>query len=825
MEYNDIICVLLCGGQGKRMRSTDRHKVCFPIAGTPTIVRTVGMLKSVGLRRFLIVVGQMAEQVIATLAQEHPDVAFIYQTAPRGTGHAAACAVEYLKSAGYDGKVMILMGDKIIQPHVVAELIDLHARDCPGLTLTTLPKTTRTTAGRVVIDSAGRTLGIVELADIHRASKTRRSIRLAGRRLSAGQIERSSPTVNASLYLFEADTLYKAIASLTDDNAQGELYLTDTVEHAARTGQKIALMHVDNEEDLMAYNTPEELLSASEVLQQRLDRRRRITAARPKLSRRRFRPAGEWLKMFEQNTPRLRRVMTVIYGPDENLLSERLKAFTGVLKTFIRSHGAERRVVLTRAPGRINLLGRHIDHRGGYVNVMAINHEVIMVAAPREDDTVTMVNQSGREFPRRRFRIGELLRSADWYDWMDFINSATVRQVLEASRGDWSNYARAAMLRLQHACPDHRLAGADFAVTGNIPLGAGLSSSSAMVVGVAEVAVALNGLDITTQQFVDLCGEGEWFVGSRGGSADHAAIRSGERGRIARVGFFPFRIEQTITWPDDLALVIANSGVLAAKSAGARDTYNQRVACYNLAEMILRLRSPILRNIEHLRDVNPETLGVSPAEVYRTLQLLPLKITRRAAASLLKDESNRLEEIFSSHKNIGPYRVRDVAMFGVAECRRSDMYAELLKDKRGREIGTLMRYSHDGDRVVRYSGNGRPRPHVLSYSDARLNRLIADVTSDDPARYVDAALWAQPGRYACSTPEIDLLVDIACSTKGVLGAQLAGAGLGGCAMILCRSDAVGRVMSALRKGYYRPRGLKFDCHLCRPVAGSGPLTI
>ncbi len=824
MEHNEIVCVILCGGQGKRMRSTDRHKVCFGIAGTPAIVRTVGTLKSVGLSRFLIVVGQMAEQVIATVTAEHPDVAFVYQSSPRGTGHAVAAAVSVLSAAGHDGYVLVLMGDKVIQPNVVAELLNRHAETAPNLTVTTLPKTSSTTAGRVVTDSAGRALGIVELPDIRRAARTRRPVRLAGRRLTAGQIERRSQSVNASLYLFEAQTLYRAIASLNDDNAQGELYLTDTVEHIAGAGGKIALMHVKKEQDLMAYNTPEELLAVEEVLRLRLAGRRRITAAKPKLSRRCLRPAGQWLKIIEQNPPRLRRAMTAIYGPDEDLLSERLKALAGVTRTFIKAYGPTRPVVLTRAPGRINLLGRHIDHRGGYVNVMAINREVVMAAGPREDDTVTLVNQQASEFPRRQFRIGELLRSANWFDWMDFINSATVRQVLDASRGDWSNYAKAAILRLQHACPDHRLTGADYAVAGNIPMGAGLSSSSAMVVGVAEVAVALNGLDMTTQQFVDLCGEGEWFVGSRGGAADHAAIRSGERGRIARVGFFPFDIAETIAWPDGLAMVIANSGIRAAKSAGARDTYNHRIACYNLAEMIMRRRVAILRNMEHLREVDPGALGVSPAEVYRALKQVPVQVTRRGAARLLADESDRFKEIFATHDDVGPYRLRDVAMFGIAECRRSDMYADLLRKKRGSQIGTLMRISHDGDRVVRFTGR-KTKAHVLSYSDARLERLITEVTSGDPERCAEAALWAQPGRYACSTKEIDLLVDLACSTKGVLGAQLAGAGLGGCAMILCRTDAVRGVFSALRKGYYRPRGLKFDVHLCHPVAGSGILSI
>ncbi len=822
MEPGDIACVILCGGEGKRMGSADRHKVCFPIAGTPAIVRTVGMLKSVGIKRFLIVVGTTAQQVIDTVTAEHPDVAFVYQRQPRGTGHAVACAVEVLKAAGHNGPVLVTMGDKIIQPHVVERLLAAHAVQRAELTLTALPKTPGTTAGRIVTDAAGRVSGVVELADIRRAAEMRRRVRVGGRRMTAGRIERSR-SVNASLYMFEAPSLYDAVAALNDENAQGELYLTDTVAHVAGRGGRVGVLEVANPEDLMAYNTPEELLAVGQVFARRLSRRRRIAKVSAKLSGRSFRRAGEWLKIVQQNPPRLRRVLTAVYGADEGLLSERRKAFAGVLKRFIKTFGPRRRAVLARAPGRINLMGRHVDHRGGYVNVMAISREVILVAAPRDDDKVSLANLRPREFPDREFRVGELLKSADWFDWMDYIDSTTVRQVLEAYRGDWSNYAKAAVLRLQHACPDHRLSGFDCVVDGNIPMGAGLSSSSAVVVAVAEAAVALNGLDLTTQQFVDLCGEGEWFVGSRGGSADHAAIRGGERGKVARVGFFPFRIEETIPWPEGLSLVIANSHVRAAKSEGARDTFNQRVATYNLAEVLLPRRSAVLRSMRHLRDVDPDALGVSPGEIYRALKRLPVQVTRRSAEELLPDGHQRLEEIFATHRNIGPYRLRDVATYGIAECRRSDMFAELLRAGELKELGLLMQISHDGDRVVRFC-DGRAVRHRLSYGDARLERLIADVASDNPARRAPAALWAQPGRYACSTKEIDFIVDTVTARPGVVGAQIAGAGLGGCAMILLKTEALSGTLKTLRESYYRPRRLKFDVHVCQPVGGSGILS-
>lgn len=816
----DIACVILAGGQGKRMRSTDRHKVCFPIAGTPAIVRTVGMFKSVGIEQFHIVVGAMAEQVIATVAETHGDVPFVYQPSPQGTGHAALCAMRVLDSAGFDGDVLITMGDKVVQPRVVQQLVERHRGDGAAMTLAALPKTPQTSAGRIVADAKGNVLGNVELADIEQARQKKRRLSLAGRSMTARQVEQRSDRVNASLYLFRAEVLRDALASLRSDNAQGELYLTDAIEYVVGRGLDVAVLDVEDPEDLMAYNTPEELLRIEEAIARREGSRRRITAGKPRLARNAFRPAGQWIKLLEDFPPRLRKRLESMYGPDGEVIRRRRRVYLDVLKLFAKKHDPDRRVILVRAPGRINLMGRHVDHRGGFVNTMAINREVVVAASPRDDDEVTLANVRPKDFPARSFHVGELLGSANWVDWMDYLNSTTVRQVLEAWRGDWSNYAKAAVLRLQHACPDDRLRGMDCAVAGDIPMGAGLSSSSAIVVAMAECASALNGLDIKPQEFVDLCGEGEWFVGSRGGSSDHAAIRSGRRGGVCRVGFFPFRIEGTVSLPDSIRLVIANSHVRAAKSEGARDTFNHRVAAYNLAEMVFRNNVAILRTLEHLRDVDPDRLGVHPAEIYRAISQLPASLTRRGAMRLLPDHKQRLEELFDTHDDIGPYRLRDVAMFGIGECRRSDRYAEVLQAGDIDEIGRMMATSHDGDRVVSHRG-GWASKYAPSYSNAVLDRLMREVAGKDPQRAADAQLHRQPGRYACSTPEIDYLVDLACTQQGVIGAQLAGAGLGGCTMILVRDNALPTLLSTLKQNYYAPRDLKPDLHVCTPVTGSG----
>lgn len=112
--------------------------------------------------------------------------------------------------------------------------------------------------------------------------------------------------------------------------------------------------------------------------------------------------------------------------------------------------------------------------------------------------------------------------------WLSYLSSQKVIDALHDSKGDWSNYVKSAVIHAQFKT-DHKLCGMNMISTGNIPVAAGLSSSSAIVVAVMEALVALNCLNLTEREFIDLCGEGEWFVGSRGGSGDHAAMKCGKK--------------------------------------------------------------------------------------------------------------------------------------------------------------------------------------------------------------------------------------------------------------------------------------------------------
>ena len=335
--------------------------------------------------------------------------------------------------------------------------------------------------------------------------------------------------------------------------------------------------------------------------------------------------------------------------------------------------------------------------------------------------------------------------------------------------------------------------------------------------------VALNRFELTARQFIDLCGEGEWFVGSRGGAGDHSAIYLGQRGKIINVGFLPFKVKKVLNAPQDYQVVIANSHIISAKSSESKHTFNQKICSYNLGLELLKHRHPELAHrIECLRDVNPENLNCKTSDIYKLLLQVPQNATREDFLNILPNRFKDMLEInFASHRTPKYYNVRGVLLFGIAEIMRSMMCPDYLENQKLEDFGQMMKISHDGDRISRQTKTGSYLMTKDSCSDAYLNRCIEDLAGENPQKVLQAQLYLQPGSYRCSTREIDQFVDIALQTPGVIGAQIAGAGLGGCIMAMVKKDSVNALKKALHKNYYEPRNLKTAFFPCITVEGAG----
>jgi N-acetylgalactosamine kinase len=380
------------------------------------------------------------------------------------------------------------------------------------------------------------------------------------------------------------------------------------------------------------------------------------------------------------------------------------------------------------------------------------------------------------------------------------------------------------MLRLQMEFRHQRIAGMDLVVDSNIPMAAGMSSSSALVVAAAEAAVALNGLDLAPRQFVNFCGEGEWFVGTRGGSADHAAMKFGSKGMVSHVKFHEFELLERVRFPTTHRMVVCNSFVLAKKAAGAKAVFNARVTSYLLGVALVRKAFPHLSPlIRFVRDIQPETLGVPASRVYEVLLALPESIQVDQARRLFSGDPGAwsvLAPHLTGADAQAEYPVRGVMLYGAGECARARAAVSCLRDGDMGAFGALMNTSHDGERRFLVADDLSAEPYSTDVSDGYLDALIADLESGDPARAERARLANQPGAYRCSTREVDGLVDIALRTPGVLGAQIAGAGLGGCAMVLTEERSVAELKRRLDELFYRPQGLPSGVYVCTPAAGS-----
>jgi N-acetylgalactosamine kinase len=544
-----------------------------------------------------------------------------------------------------------------------------------------------------------------------------------------------------------------------------------------------------------------------------------------------MRPVQEWMNLFRDPASRAYAALSAIYGADRPLLRQKAAFVLEMLERFPRLFPGEAPILLVRSAGRINLIGMHVDHRGGMVNPIAVR-ESWCLCRPRQDDSLDCATPLERLFPRRKFRIQQELGSEKIEDWDRWTQARAAERRAAGTAGDWINYIKAAALYLERLRPTLRgaaaspLRGADMLIAGTVPRGAGVSSSSSIVVVAAEALIHINRLPISDAEQPEICGQAEWYVGTRGGCGDHAAIKFGKFGRVSNLGSNPLTVDSA-PFPEELRVVLCNSLIEANKSSTARDEFNNRIASYEFGLMLLRKRYPYLApKMRLLRDVNCGTLGLSEAEICRLLLALPERMTREGILTALPEHEERIRHIFGSHAPPARgYPIRQICAFGIAECLRSGLAAQALHKGNTAEFGEIVNISHDGDRVTRMISSGRREAMAKSIPDRLIEARAADLESGDPARAAGAALWRMPGGYDASLPELDILVDACLATHGVIAARVVGAGLGGAVHAVVHKDCVADLLKNVAGSYYEPRRLEVAAEVYSPVGGSGVFAV
>lgn len=239
--------VILAAGMGTRMKSK-MPKVLHKVCGKPLSKWVIDASKAAGSDKVCAVVGHKAETVKEVLG----DVCeFALQAEQKGTGHAVMQAIDVIKNS--KGEVVILNGDTpLITAETINKAIEYHKNNGNQATVITAILDDATGYGRIVRDNDGSVLKIVEQKD-------------------ASEEEKKINEVNSGMYVFDAQSLVYALDKITPNNAQGEYYLTDTLEILLSAGKKIGGYAISDNDEIRGINDRVQLNEAEKIMQKRIN--------------------------------------------------------------------------------------------------------------------------------------------------------------------------------------------------------------------------------------------------------------------------------------------------------------------------------------------------------------------------------------------------------------------------------------------------------------------------------------------------------------------------------------------------------------------------
>jgi galactokinase len=218
-----------------------------------------------------------------------------------------------------------------------------------------------------------------------------------------------------------------------------------------------------------------------------------------------------------------------------------------VTATFAVQFDAQANLV-ARAPGRVNLIGEHTDYNDGFVLPCAIGPATMVAASKRSDDKIHIV-------------AGDFGNAPDSFDL----------SAIAKSEHRWADYVRGMVDALQKA--GFALTGANLAIAGNLPKGAGLSSSASLEVAVGQAMLALTGTDIDRTRLAQIAQAAECdFVGTKCGIMDQLISAQGKAGHALLIDCRSLELTDAPI-PDGVAIMIVHSGVTRGLVEGH---YNER---------------------------------------------------------------------------------------------------------------------------------------------------------------------------------------------------------------------------------------------------------
>ena len=439
---------------------------------------------------------------------------------------------------------------------------------------------------------------------------------------------------------------------------------------------------------------------------------------------------------------------------------------------------------VARSPGRVNLIGEHIDYSLYEVLPMAIAADVLVAVrtvphGPRSDQVqVHLANVNAGKFPKGVFSVPQ---------------SGDIE--IDASTLQWTNYFKAGfkgavgLLRKEDrsAFP----CGMEVLIDGNVPAGGGLSSSAAFVCASALATLAANGVDkVPKKELVELAIVSERSVGVNSGGMDQAASVFSIRGDAVSISFSPELYAEALPFPKiepPITFMIAQSFVAADKHVAAPEQYNLRVVECTLAAEVMAAKL----GLKLRPDAGP--LGSS----LRGLQTAYFESSEGDGDS---DAEQQIKMMVSLSDRIlsqieGYTREEIASVLGMSTSALDERFMKRFP-VRGERFHLLQRANHVFTEALRVQSFKKLLKSPPADNGNSLLPKLGAILNESHASSRDV--------YVHSCTEIDQMCEIALKT-GSYGGRVTGAGWGGCSVHLVPKERVEAVKAAWEESYYRKR--------------------
>ncbi|KAH7035244.1 ribosomal protein S5 domain 2-type protein [Microdochium trichocladiopsis] len=509
-------------------------------------------------------------------------------------------------------------------------------------------------------------------------------------------------------------------------------------------------------------------------------------------------------------------------------LGEQGVRWNTLLEKFQETYGTSAEFV-ARSPGRVNIIGEHIDYSLYPCLPMAIYPDVIVAvsstAASDEPASTTgtyklqIANVASDRFPTREFDVpyGDVEIDATKHEWTNYFK-AGLRGALE-------------LLRKKHG-QDFKPRSMKVLMDGTVPAGGGLSSSAAFVSAAALAVMFANGeRDIDKKALTEVAIVSERAVGVNSGGMDQSASVFSEMGSALLVSFSPSLSARPVFFPKtnpELCFLIAQSFVTSNKQVTGPIHYNLRVVEVSMAAAVLNAK--FCPGTELPKDAGP--LGVSLRGFHDNYFNAQQKDGGGNAKPLPEQLAELIEMTKSALDKEEGYTVADVA--ALTGTTVEDVKARFLSSfpVRGEFFKLRQRALHVFTEAL------RTQQFLALLEDTTQHPPAAAPSggTDDSVAYNQrlGSLMNQTQDscrdvYECSCPEIDQICGIIRGAGGY-GSRLTGAGWGGCSVHLVPADKVEDIKKALVEQYYSKRtvsdkDMEGAIVVSRPMSGSAVVTL